>query len=73
MVLRTSVSFFITVHHRELGRFVGAFPRPCNLHDYATPRALQAGLAEDFPDYNEERIHAALDYRTPWAVYHEAA
>jgi putative transposase len=43
------------------------------LHDYATPRALQAGLAEDFPDYNEERIHAALDYRTPWAVYREAA
>ena len=39
------------------------------LHDYATPRALQAGLAEDFPDYNEERIHAALDYRTPRAVY----
>jgi len=43
------------------------------LHDYATPRALQAGLADYFPDYNEERIHAALDYRTPWAVYREAA
>ena len=39
------------------------------LHDYATPRALQAGLAEDFPDYNGERIHASLDYRTPMAVY----
>ena len=39
------------------------------LHDYATPRALQAGLAGYFPDYNEERIHAALDYRTPLAVY----
>lgn len=39
------------------------------LHDYATPRALQAGLTNYFPFYNEERIHAALDYRTPWAVY----
>ena len=39
------------------------------LHDYATPRALQAGLEEDFPDYNGERIHASLDYRTPMAVY----
>jgi len=43
------------------------------LHDYATPRALQAGLAKDIPDYNEERIHAALDYQTPMAVYHEGA
>ena len=41
------------------------------LHEYATPRALQAGLAAYFPDYNEERIHAALDYQTPMAVYHE--
>ena len=39
------------------------------LHDYATPRALQAGLAGDIPDYNEKRIHAALDYQTPRAVY----
>jgi putative transposase len=43
------------------------------LHDYATPRALQAGLADYFPDYNEERIHAALDYQTPMAVYHKTA
>ena len=42
------------------------------LHDYATPRALQAGLVEDIPDYNEVRIHASLDYSTPMAVYHEA-
>ena len=42
------------------------------LHDYATPRALQAGLGDYFPLYNEERIHAALDYRTPLAVYREA-
>ena len=39
------------------------------LHEYATPRALQVGLAGYFPFYNEERIHAALDYRTPRAVY----
>jgi hypothetical protein len=34
---------------------------------------LQAGLADYFPDYNEERIYASLEYRTPWAVYREAA
>ena len=43
------------------------------LHDHATPRALQAGLAGWFPFYNQERIHASLDYRTPSAVYQEAA
>ena len=35
--------------------------------------ALQAGLAGYFAYYNEERFHAALDYRTPPAVYREAA
>ena len=39
------------------------------LHDHATPRALEAGLAGYFPFYNDERIHAALDYLTPAAVY----
>ncbi len=43
------------------------------LHDHATPRALQSGLADWFLFYNEERIHSALDYRTPRAVYHEAS
>jgi len=43
------------------------------LHDHATPRALQAGLAGYFGYYNEERFHAALDYLTPRAVYREAA
>jgi len=43
------------------------------LHEHATPRALQAGLAGYFPFYNQERIHASLDYRTPQAVYQEAA
>jgi len=39
------------------------------LHDYATPRALEQGLAWYFPFYNEHRIHAALDYSTPATVY----
>jgi putative transposase len=39
------------------------------LHDYATPLALHTGLSGYFPFYNEERIHAALDYRTPLALY----
>ena len=42
------------------------------LHDYATVRALEAGLASFFLFYNEERLHAALDYRTP-AIVHAAA
>ena len=36
---------------------------------HATPRALETGLAGYFPFYNDERIHAALDYLTPAAVY----
>jgi len=43
------------------------------LHDHATPRALEAGLAGYFPFYNEERLHAALDYLTPAAVYTAAS
>jgi len=39
------------------------------LHDHATPRALEAGLAGYFPFYNDERLHAALDYLTPAVVY----
>lgn len=39
------------------------------LHDHATPRALQAGLASYFLFYNEERIHASLDYFTPATIY----
>ena len=39
------------------------------LHDYATPRALEAGLAAFFLFYNDERVHAALDYLTPAAIY----
>jgi len=39
------------------------------LHDYATVRALEAGLTKFFQFYNDERIHAALDYLTPAMVY----
>ena len=39
------------------------------LHDYATVRALEAGLASFFRFYNNERLHAALDYLTPAIVY----
>jgi putative transposase len=42
------------------------------LHDYATPRALEQGLAGYFPFYNEGRIHEALDYNTPGTVYRAA-
>jgi putative transposase len=39
------------------------------LHDYATVHALEAGLSKFFQFYNDERIHAALDYLTPAMVY----
>jgi len=32
---------------------------------------LQQGLGRYFPYYNEERLHQALDYRTPAQVYQE--
>ena len=32
---------------------------------------LQRGLGRYFPYYNEERLHQALDYRTPAEVYQE--
>jgi len=41
------------------------------LHDHATPRALQVGLANFLPFYNEERFHSSLDYKTPVSVYRE--
>jgi putative transposase len=39
------------------------------LHDHATPRALEVGLGGYFPFYNDRRLHMALDYLTPAAVY----
>jgi len=39
------------------------------LKDYATVPAAVAGLGDYFRFYNEERLHQALDYRPPHAVY----
>jgi hypothetical protein len=36
-----------------------------------TDSQLQQGLGRYFPYYNGERLHQALGYRTPAAVYHE--
>lgn len=39
------------------------------LNDYETPREATQGLAAYFEFYNGQRLHQALDYRTPEAVY----
>jgi putative transposase len=39
------------------------------LYGYEGVLELQRGLQRYFPFYNEERLHQALDYRTPAAVY----
>ena len=39
------------------------------LYGYEGVRDLQQGLQRYFPFYNEERLHQALGYRTPAAVY----
>ena len=39
------------------------------LHDYANPREARTGLSTYLPFYNHERLHQALDYRTPAEVY----
>jgi len=41
------------------------------LKDYATADELIEGLGHYFTFYDQERIHQALDYRTPWEVYRE--
>jgi putative transposase len=40
------------------------------LHDYASPREARIGLSTYLPFYNHQRLHQALDYRTPAEVYH---
>jgi len=40
------------------------------LKDYPGVAECRQGLEEYFPFYNRERPHQALDYRTPWEVYH---
>lgn len=39
------------------------------LHDYRTPREARTGIADYLDFYNTERLHQALDYRTPADVY----
>ena len=41
------------------------------LREYSTVREAQQGLKRYFGFYNDERLHQALGYRTPAAVYHE--
>jgi len=41
------------------------------LHCYETVPELTQGLQKYFPFYNEERLHQALGYRTPAAVYRQ--
>ena len=43
------------------------------LKDYATADELIEGLGRYFTFYDRERVHQALDYRTPWEVYSEGA
>jgi putative transposase len=43
------------------------------LKEYANGWDAEAALDAYFRFYNQERIHQALDYRTPWDVYRERA
>ena len=43
------------------------------LKGYADGREARAGIGEWIAFYNEHRLHQALDYRTPMAVFREAA
>jgi putative transposase len=44
------------------------------LHDYLSPREARQALTRYFAFYNQERLHQALDYRTPAEVYfHQAS
>ena len=39
------------------------------MQDDKTPREAATGLAQDFGFSNGQRLHQALDYQTPAAVY----
>ncbi len=43
------------------------------LQDYASPRAARQGLTSYLRFYNEERLHQALGYQTPVAVYRRSS
>jgi len=40
-----------------------------SLKDYETPREATLGLEQYLVFYNGQRLHQALDYQTPAAVY----
>ena len=42
------------------------------LHEYASPREARQGLSSYVQFYNQQRLHQALDYQTPAAVYFRA-
>lgn len=39
------------------------------IKDYMSPREARAGISDYLRFYNEQRVHPALDYRTPAEVY----
>lgn len=39
------------------------------INEYGTPRELREGIAQYVAEYNGQRPHQSLDYRTPAAVY----
>ncbi len=39
------------------------------LHEYASPREARQGLSSYVQFYNQQRLHQALDYQTPAAIY----
>ena len=43
------------------------------LHEYLSPREARQALTRYFAFYNQERLHQALDYRTPAEVYFQKA
>ena len=43
-----------------------------HINDFDTPRELRAGITQFIDDYNKLRVHEALGYSTPMAVYEQA-
>ena len=42
------------------------------LNEFNSPRDLRCGIAKFIERYNNSRLHASLDYRTPFEVWGEA-